>query len=101
MEPREQPVSFHERSADASMREEYAIVIDRQLKLLKYLDAALERIDTGVMVSAYAVKNSSHNNGSKQYRTRNSALGVKVEEAELLPGKARIHHAETRTTVQP
>ena len=45
--PREQPVSFHERSADASMREEYAIVIDRQLRLLKYLDAALERIDKG------------------------------------------------------
>ncbi len=44
---REQPVSFHERSADASMREEYAIVIDRQLKLLRYLDAALDRIEDG------------------------------------------------------
>jgi DnaK suppressor protein len=45
--PREQPVSFHERSADASMREEYVIVINRQLKLLEYLDAALERIEDG------------------------------------------------------
>ena len=40
------------------------------------------------MVSAYAAKNSSYNNGSQQYRTRNSASGVKVDEAELLPAKS-------------
>ena len=45
--PREQPVSFNERSADAAVREEYALLIDRQIKLLGYLDAALKRIDEG------------------------------------------------------
>ena len=45
--PREQPVSFHERSADSAVREEYAFLIDRQTKLLGYLDAALTRIDEG------------------------------------------------------
>jgi DnaK suppressor protein len=44
---REQPVSFMERSADASMREDYALLIDRQTRLLGYFDAALERIDEG------------------------------------------------------
>jgi DnaK suppressor protein len=45
--PREQPVSFMERSADASMRENYALLIDRQTRLLGYFDAALKRIDEG------------------------------------------------------
>jgi len=52
--PREQPVSFNERSADAAVREEYALLIDRQTKLLGYLDAALRRIDRsryGVCIS--------------------------------------------------
>jgi DnaK suppressor protein len=45
--PREQSVSFMERSADASMREDYALLIDRQARLLGYCDAALKRIDEG------------------------------------------------------
>ncbi|MBM2842023.1 MAG: TraR/DksA family transcriptional regulator [Bacteroidetes bacterium] len=52
--PREQPVSFNERSADAAVREEYALLIDRQTKLLGYLEAALRRIDEhryGVCIS--------------------------------------------------
>jgi DnaK suppressor protein len=44
---REQPVSFNERSADAAVREEYALLIDRQTKLLGYLEAALQRIEEG------------------------------------------------------
>lgn len=44
---RERPVSFNERSADFAAREEYALLIDRQLRLLGYLEAVLKRIDEG------------------------------------------------------
>jgi len=44
---REQSVSYDERSADAAVREEYALLIDRQAKLYGYLDAALTRIEEG------------------------------------------------------
>lgn len=52
--PRDQAVSFDERSADAAVQEEYVLLIERQTKLLECLDAALQRIDEdryGVCVS--------------------------------------------------
>ena len=72
------------------MREEYAFVIDRQLKLLRYLDAALGRIEKQSFGVCICCKELIHRNGSKQYRTRNSVLDAKAVETDFQPGEERL-----------